>query len=113
MPIETLLTLCGELDGSEAMAAELCVFCNAMAHLRDGSDRRRTRGDQRTSRQAAIFRRLFAKSFSPRLERAAKLVGERSEPLARGNVLALRVLAHFLGLVRVLHGLDAETNAAT
>ena len=50
--------------------------------------------------------RSFPASLLPRLECAAELVGERSEPLRRRNVLAFGVLAHFLGLGTIAGGWD-------
>ena len=55
-------------------------------------DRRPEPISDRTPRQPLLL---------PRLECAAELVGERSEPLRRRSILAFGVLAHFLGLVRV------------
>ena len=54
----------------------------------------------------ADHRLLPATSILPRLECAAELVGERSEPLRRRGILAFGVLAHFLGLVRVQDRLE-------
>lgn len=52
------------------------------------------------------------RSLLPRLERAAELVGQRSEPPGRRSILAFGVLAQFLGLARVQDRFGAEANAA-
>ena len=56
--------------------------------------------------KALRYRSAFPSSLLPRLECAAELVGERSEPLRRRSILAFGVLAHFLGLLRVQDRLD-------
>src|SRR5262249_10286507 len=48
-----------------------------------------------------------------RLERAAQLVGERSEPVRGCPVRALAVLAHLVGLARILNRLGTEADASS
>src|SRR5947207_6763582 len=55
---------------------------------------------------------LQSSSLLSRLERAAELVGQRTEPFRRRRVLAFGVLTHFILLFGVQDRLYAEANAA-